>query len=131
MLDIVRGQAPLPDGFDRMKLRMVKSFCERPAVKNSPACEAAQSRYQLGPTSRVIAHRESLLLRQHHDVETLFRHVDVTKREHRHLRIPSLLMRARTQATVRVWKKRPELQAHSRFGIQGGSGLPVATGAVS
>src|SRR5436853_1553551 len=32
-----------------------------------------------------------------------------------YLRNPSLLMRARAQATVRVWKKRPELQAHSRI----------------
>ena len=45
------------------------------------------------------------------------------------LRTPSLLMRARSQATVRGWKKRPELQAHSRFGNRGGCGLPVATGA--
>src|SRR5215211_3994244 len=52
---------------------------------------------------------------------------DSAKREH--LRIPSLLMRARAQATVRVWKKRLELQAHSRFGVRGGCGLPVATGA--
>ena len=51
------------------------------------------------------------------------------KREHCHLRIPSLLMRARARATVRVWKKRLELQAHSRFAIRGGCGLPVATGA--
>jgi hypothetical protein len=55
--------------------------------------------------------------------------IDCAKREH--LRNPSLLMRARAQATVRVWKKRPELQAHSRIGIRGGCGLPVATGAVS
>src|SRR5262249_983899 len=48
-----------------------------------------------------------------------------------HLRNPSLLMRARAQATVRVWTKRPELQAHSRIGIRSGCGLPVATGAVS
>jgi len=48
-----------------------------------------------------------------------------------YLRNPSLLMRARAQATVRVWKKRPELQAHSRIGIRGGCGLPVAAGAVS
>ena len=34
MLDVVRGQAPLPYGFDRTKLRMVKSFCERRAVKD-------------------------------------------------------------------------------------------------
>jgi hypothetical protein len=39
------------------------------------------------------------------------------------------LMRARAQATVRGRKKRPELQAHSRFGNRGGCGLPVATGA--
>ena len=31
-------------------------------------------------------------------------------------------------ATVRVWKRRPELQAHSRFAIRNGRGLPVATG---
>ena len=37
-------------------------------------------------------------------------------------------MRARAQATVRAWKKRPELQAHSRIGIRSGCGLPVATG---
>ena len=53
--------------------------------------------------------------------------VDSAKREH--LRTPSLLMRARAQATVRGRKKRPELQAHSRFGNRGGCGLPVATGA--
>ena len=34
MLDVARGQASLPDGFDRAKLRMVKSFCERSAVKD-------------------------------------------------------------------------------------------------
>jgi len=45
--------------------------------------------------------------------------------------VPSLLMRGRAQATVRLWKKRPELQAHSRFTIQDACGLPVATGAVS
>jgi hypothetical protein len=38
-----------------------------------------------------------------------------------------LLIRARALATVRVWKKRPEHQAHSRFNIRGGCGLPVAT----
>jgi hypothetical protein len=39
-----------------------------------------------------------------------------------------LLMRARALATVRVWKKRLELQAHSRRTFRGGCGLPVATG---
>jgi hypothetical protein len=42
-----------------------------------------------------------------------------------------LLMRARALATVRVWKKRLEHQAHVRSAIRGGYGLPVATGAVS
>jgi hypothetical protein len=54
--------------------------------------EAAQPRDQLGTTGRVIAHREALLSRQHHDVETIFRHVDSTIREHSHLRTPFLLM---------------------------------------
>jgi hypothetical protein len=37
-------------------------------------------------------------------------------------------MRARALATVRVWKKRLERQAHSRFKIRSACGLPVATG---
>jgi hypothetical protein len=68
-------------------------------------------------------------LRQHHHVQAVLRHVDTAEREHCHLRIPSLLMRARALATVRVWKKRLEHQAHSRSDIRGGCGLPVATGA--
>ncbi len=36
-----------------------------------------------------------------------------------YLRNPSLLMRARAQATVRVWKKRPELQAPKRLRASG------------
>jgi hypothetical protein len=58
--------------------------------------------------------------------------IDVVGCEPReYLRNPSLLIRARAQATVRVWKKRPELQAHSRTTVQSGCGLPVATEAVS
>jgi hypothetical protein len=41
---------------------------------------------------------------------------------------PFLLMRARARATVRVWKKRPELQAHSRIRVRNACGLPAATG---
>src|SRR5215216_3617246 len=89
--------------------------------------EIAQPLDQRGPAAGVIRHRTALLRGQHHDVQAILRHVDSAKREH--LRIPSLLMRARAQATVRVWKKRLELQAHSRFAIRGGCGLPVATGA--
>ena len=51
--------------------------------------------------------------------------IDCAKREH--LRNPSLLMRARAQATVRVWKKRREHQAHSRSNFRDGCGLPVVT----
>src|SRR5262252_7133272 len=86
-----------------------------------------QALNQICPTGSVVAHRTALLLGQHDDVQTILRHVDSAKREH--LRIPSLLMRARAQATVRVWKKRPELQAHSRFANPSACGLPVATGA--
>src|SRR5262249_24074273 len=61
-------------------------------------------------------------LRQHHHIQAVLRHVDTAEREHGHLRIPSLLMRARALATVRVWKKRLEHQAHSRFDIRGACG---------
>jgi hypothetical protein len=46
----------------------------------------------------------------------------------RRFRIPLLLMRARAQATVRVWKKELELHAHWRFDIRKGCVLPVAAG---
>jgi hypothetical protein len=49
------------------------------------------------PRSGVITHRRALLLGQHHDVQTILRHIDTAEREHCHLRIPSLLMRARAQ----------------------------------
>src|SRR5262249_55411423 len=88
---------------------------------------AAQSLDQIGPTRPVVTHRRALLLGQHNDVQTILRDINSAKREH--LRIPSLLMRARAQATVRVWKKRLELQAHSRIGVRSACGLPVATGA--
>src|SRR5262249_44156610 len=90
--------------------------------------EATQLLHQLGPAVDIITHRQALLVGQHHDVELIFRYIDSAKREDCHLRIPSLLMRARARATVRVWKKRLELQAHSRFDSRSGYGLPVATG---
>ena len=90
--------------------------------------EAAQALDQVGPTSRVITCRGALLLGQNHHVQTILRHIDAAEREHSHLRIPFLLMRARAQPTVRVWKKRPELQAQLRFGNRNDCGLPVATG---
>src|SRR2546425_117139 len=78
------------------------------------------------PAGWVVRHRRGVLVGQHHHVQTILRHVDSAKREH--LRIPSLLMRARALATVRVWKKRLERQAHSRFKIRSACGFPVATG---
>src|SRR5215467_5691119 len=96
---------------------------------NCGDCERAQPYHQLGPAGCVVTHRKEPPLRQHHHVQAVLRHVNAAKREHGHLRIPSLLMRARALATVRVWKKRPEHQAHSRFDIRDGCGLPVATGA--
>ncbi len=98
---------------------------------NRGDCERAQPCDQLAPTGSVVTHRKEPPLRQHHHVQAVLRHVDTAKREHGHLRIPSLLMRARALATVRVWKKRLEHQAHSRSDIRGGCGLPVATRAES
>ena len=89
---------------------------------------AAQLLDQFGPAGGIVADRRALLLGQYHNVQTILRHIDAGEREHCHLRIPSLLMRARAQATVRVWKKRPKLQAHSRTGVRSACGLPVATG---
>ena len=61
----------------------------------------------------------------------VLRHVNAAIGKLFHFRIPSLLMRARAQATVRVWKKRLEHQAHSRSNFRDACGLPVATRAVS
>src|SRR5262249_16139489 len=69
--------------------------------------EAAQLLDQYRPAGWVVRHRRGVLVGQHHHVQTILRHDDSTKREH--LRIPSLLMRARALATVRGWKKRLEL----------------------
>ena len=52
-----------------------------------------------------------MLLRQRRNIQTEAFHAVLSRtimRNIRHLRIPSLLMRARAPATVRVWKKRLE-----------------------
>ena len=98
---------------------------------NRSGCEWAQPFDQLSPTRRVIADRKAQTLRQQQNVQTVLRNVNATKGKLCHLRIPSLLMRARAQATVRVWKNRLEHQAHSRSNFRGACGLPVATGAGS
>ena len=66
--------------------------------------ERAQPSDQLGPAGRVVTHRKEPTLRQHYHVQAVLRHVNATTGKLFHLRIPSLLMRARAQATVRVWK---------------------------
>jgi hypothetical protein len=98
---------------------------------NRSGCEWAQPYDQLNPTRRVVAHRKAQPLGQQQNVQTVLRHINATKGKLCHLRIPSLLMRARAQATVRVWKKRLEHQAHSRCDIRDGCGLPVAAGIAS
>ena len=94
---------------------------------NRGDCERAQPCDQLGPAGCVVTHRKEPPLRQHHHVQAVLRHVNAAIGKLFHLRIPSLLMRARALATVRVWKKRLEHQAHSRSDIRGGCGLPVTT----
>jgi luciferase-like monooxygenase len=82
------------------------------------------------PSNRAARGKEPPL-RQHHHLQAVLRHVNAAIGKLFHLRIPSLLMRARAQATVRVWKNRLEHQAHSRSHFRGACGLPVATGAGS
>src|SRR5258705_492859 len=94
---------------------------------NCGDCERAQPCDQLGPAGCVVTHRKEPPLRQHYDVQAVLRHVNAAIGKLFHLRIPSLLMRARAQATVRVWKKRLERQAHSRSNFRDACGLPVAT----
>jgi hypothetical protein len=90
--------------------------------------QATQARNKFGPACRVIGDPKALAIGQQHHVQPVARNVDTSVRKVRHLRIPSLLMRARALATVRVWKKRLEHQAHSRFEHRDGDGLPVTTG---
>jgi len=122
----------LPDGYARREQGTEDSALVAAARLDADGrdAQATQALYQFGPACRVVADPEALALGQQHHVQAVARHVDPTMRKVRHLRIPSLLMRARALATVRVWKKRLEHQAHSRSGHQEGNGLPVTTGVV-
>ena len=90
-----------------------------------------QSNAQLDPTCRVIGNEKTLPARQDHHVQTIHRNVDADSVRFAHLRTPSLLMRARALATVRVWKRWLEHQAHSRSDSLDAHGLPAMTGAGS
>jgi len=80
------------------------------------------------PSRRRIGHRESLLVRQNHDVQTVHRDIDADIARFAHLRTPSLLMRARALAIVRVWKRRPGRRAHSPSDSQSAFELPAVAG---
>jgi hypothetical protein len=90
--------------------------------------QAAQMLDQSGPAGGRIGDRQTLLIRQNHDIQTVHRDIDADSVRLAHLRTPSLLMRARALATVRVWKRRLEHQAHSRSDSQNAFGLPAVAG---
>src|SRR5215510_6672561 len=137
--DFVAGRSLIDLVASRLALR-APALCAASALTrpNQSAQWLSSGRHNV-PTVKVVGPNDVIknhgiehgdhLARNRNDHD--FRHLACALEAHSHLRTPSLLMRARAQATVRVWKKRPELQAHSRFTIQDGCGLPVATGAVS
>src|SRR5262245_30758570 len=98
-----------------------------PPLGSRPIAETASGRNLTTSSAQPAVSLLTEKNHPHHHVQAVLRHVDTAKREYGHLRIPSLLMRARALATVRVWKKRPEHQAHSRSDIRDACGLPVAT----
>ena len=122
------------DTVDAARVELFLADLRLPAIKQVWTKLAEQSDKEGWPAARFLA-----ALAEHeiadrgrrrierHLLRPAFR-IDTAKREHCHLRIPFLLMRARARATVRVWKRRLELQAHSRIEIRGGCGLPVAAG---
>src|SRR5215471_12731949 len=63
-------------------------------------------------------------------VQTIDRNIDPDIVRRAHLRTPSLLMRARALATVRVWKIWLERRARPRSDSQDAHGLPVMAGPV-
>ena len=64
----------------------------------------------------LFKHKAGLdMIHVHYHVQAVLRHVNAAIGKLFHLRIPSLLMRARAQATVRVWKKR--LETPSSFAV--------------
>ena len=64
---------------------------------NRRGCECVQPYDQLGPSRGVVADRKAQPLRQQQNVQTVLRHINATKGEFCHLRIPTLLIRARAR----------------------------------
>src|SRR5262245_2795860 len=95
---LVAGRSLIDLAASRLALRAPALRAATALTRRNRA--AAQPLDQIGPTRPVITHRRALLLGQHDDVQTILGDINSAKREH--LRIPSLLMRARAQATVRV-----------------------------
>jgi hypothetical protein len=89
----------------------------------TPNCsdrEAPQSLDKCHSAGRVIRH----LLRHRRVVKTMLRYLNSTERQH----LCISFLRVRDHATVRGWKMRSGLQAHSRNRLQGTCGLRVAAG---
>ena len=87
-----------------------------------------QSSDQLSPAGRVIGDTKSPPTGSDCYVQTIDRNIDPDIIRLAHLRTPSLLMRARALATVRVWKIWLERQAHPRSDSRDAHGLPAMAG---
>jgi hypothetical protein len=98
---VLKGRQPTPDNARGLStnLRRIKS--------GLATCR---------PTGGVISYRRALLLGQDHEVQAIVRHVGTAKRA-----LPSsypfLADAGSCPGNHSVWKKRPELQAHSRIRI--------------
>jgi hypothetical protein len=85
---------------------------------------------QLSPAGCVVGDAKSSPTRSDCYVQTIDRNIDPDIVRLAHLRAPSLLMRARALATVRVWKIWLEHRARPRSDSQDAHGLPVMAGPV-
>ena len=84
-----------------------------------------QSSDQLSPAGRVVGDTKTAPSGSDCYIQTIDRNIDPDIVRFAHLRAPSLLMRARALATVRVWKIWLERQAHPRFDSRDAHGPPA------
>src|SRR6516164_9610209 len=89
-----------------------------------------QSSDKLSPAGCVVGDAKSSPTGSDCYVQTIDRNIDPDIVMLAHLRTPSLLMRARALATVRVWKIWLERRARPRSDSQDAHGLPVMAGPV-